>query len=220
MTISQPKPLEEILGYLGAARKVFLIGCSDCATVCQVGGKDQVEAMARTLGEHGKIITGSLVAEPGCHLLELKRLLRRQQQQVQQAEAVLVLSCGTGTQTAAAALPDKEVYPATDTIFLGSVQRFGQFAEYCSACGSCILERTEGICPVTRCAKGLLNGPCGGTSAQGKCEVDPEQDCAWKLIYDKLAARGKLDQLTPYVPPQDHRTRPGRRSVPREGEAA
>jgi len=220
MTISKPKPLDEILRYLAGARRVFLLGCSDCATVCQVGGKDQLARMAGILQEHGKEVTGTLVAEPGCHLLELKRVLRHQREQVEAADAVLVLSCGTGAQTAAAVLSDKPVYPGTDTIFLGQVQRFGQFAEVCSACGECLLERTAGVCPVTRCAKGLLNGPCGGTSAEGKCEVDPEQDCAWKLIYDRLAAMGRLKNLSEYTPARDHRKRPGRHLVTREEEGA
>ena len=218
MTISKPKPLEEILGYLSRAQRVFLIGCSDCATVCQVGGKDQLEEMAKTLQENGKQVTGYVVGEPGCHLLELKRLLRQHRAQVAAAEAVLVLSCGTGVQAAAAVLEDKEVYPGTDTIFLGSVQRFGSFAEYCRACGSCLLARTGGICPVTRCAKSLLNGPCGGTSAEGKCEVDPEQDCGWKLIYDRLAARGQLDRLAEVLPAREHDKHPGKRVLEREGK--
>ncbi len=220
MTISKPKPIEEILDYLCDAQRVFLIGCSDCATVCLVGGKDQLEQMAATLAEHGKEVTGTMIGEPGCHLLELKRLLRQHKAEVDAAQAVLVMSCGTGTQTAAAVLEDKDVFPATDTLFLGSVQRFGQFAEYCSACGECVLERTGGICPVTRCAKGLLNGPCGGTSAEGKCEVDPEQDCAWKLIYERAAKRGRLERLARVEPAKEHAGHPGRRIVEREGGAA
>ena len=215
MTISEPKPLEEILASVDGQKKLFLIGCSDCATVVQVGGEPQLLEWKATLEQNGHEVTGILVGEPGCHLLGLRKQLRMQQEQVDAADGFLIFSCGTGTQVAVQALSDKPVHPATNTLFLGSVQRFGQFAEFCSACGDCILDVTKGICPVTRCAKGLLNGPCGGTSAAGKCEVDPETDCAWKLIYEQLSAAGALDQVKSLMKARDSRRRPGRRVVAR-----
>jgi ferredoxin len=215
MTISEPKPLEEVLASIAGEKKVFLIGCTDCATVCQVGGEPQLLEWKKTLEENGHEVSGYLVAEPGCHLLELKRQLRSHQAEVEAADGFLIFSCGTGAQVAAQALPEKAVHPGTNTIFLGSVQRFGQFAEFCSACGECLLETTLGICPVTRCAKGLLNGPCGGTSAEGKCEVDPETDCAWKLIYDRLSAAGELARVKKLMEVRDIRRKPGRRVLAR-----
>ncbi|NIM05393.1 MAG: 5,10-methylenetetrahydrofolate reductase [Armatimonadetes bacterium] len=217
MIISEPKSLEQILASIEGENKVFLIGCTECATVCQVGGEPQVLEWKKTLEENGHEVTGHLIAEPGCHLLELKRQLRARQAEVDAADGFLIFSCGTGAQVAAQALAGKSVHPATNTVFLGSVQRFGQFAEFCSACGDCILDITKGICPVTRCAKGLLNGPCGGTSEDGKCEVDPETDCAWKLIYDQLSAEGALDRVKKMMEARDVRRKPGRRVLARGG---
>ena len=219
MTISELKALEEILKFLEGEDRVFLVGCSDCATVVQVGGEDELKEMAEKLKEAGKTVTGTLVAEPGCHLLNLKREFREHGSEVDAAEAVLVMSCGTGAQTAAQ-VTDKPVHGATNTMFLGCVERFGQFRELCSACGDCTLERTGYICSVTRCAKGLQNGPCGGTTAEGKCEVDPETDCAWMLIYNKLKEKNALDALRGYVPPKDSMAHPGQRKVERAGGKA
>ena len=222
MTISELKPMEEILGFLEGEGRVFLIGCSDCATVCQVGGEDQLKEMAEALRGQGKQVTGYLVAEPGCHQLGLKKSLREHKAEVEAADALVVMSCGTGAQTAQV-VADKPVHSATNTLFLGSVQRFGVFTEFCSACGDCTLERTGNICSYTRCAKNLQNGPCGGTTAEGKCEVDPETDCAWKLIYDELKLRGRLELVRPYIPPKSHRlpnAGPGRHTIAREKEAA
>jgi hypothetical protein len=219
MTISELKAFEEIMKFLEGEDKVFLVGCSDCASVVQVGGEDQLKEMAAKLGEAGKAVTGMLVAEPGCHLLNLKREFRERAAELGAADAVLVMSCGTGAQTAALAT-DKPVHGGTNTLFLGCVERFGQFRELCSACGDCTLERTGYICSVTRCAKGLQNGPCGGTTAEGKCEVDPETDCAWMLIYNKLKEKNALDSLREYVPPKDSMAHPGQRKVERAGGKA
>lgn len=216
MTISEPKPLEEILAMIADQKKVFLIGCSDCATVVQVGGEPQLLEWKKTLEENGHEVIGYLIGEPGCHLLGLRKQLRERQAEVDAADGFLVFSCGTGTQVAVQALTPKPVHPATNTLFLGSVQRFGQFAEFCSACGECIVDMTMGICPVTRCAKGLINGPCGGTSNEGKCEVDPETDCAWKLIYDQLSAAGAIDRVKQMMKARDNRRKPGKRVLAKE----
>ena len=100
---------------------------------------------------------------------------------------------------------DKPIYPALNTLFIGKEEEPGHFAEVCAQCGNCVLAYTGGICPVVRCAKGLLNGPCGG-SVEGKCEVDPDTPCAWQLIIDRLAALGQLDQLEEIEPPKDWST--------------
>jgi ferredoxin len=217
MIISKPKPFEEILASLEGEEKVFLVGCSECATVCQVGGEEQLTEMAEKLSQHGKTVTGSLVAEPGCHLLGLKRELRAHKEEVEGADSLLVMSCGNGAQTTADAT-DKPVHIANDTLFIGRVERFGQYREMCSACSECILEQTGNICPVTRCAKGLLNGPCGGTTAEGKCEVDADVDCGWLLIYERLKKREKVEGLKEYVPPKESHPHPGERALSKEGE--
>jgi hypothetical protein len=216
MTISELKALEELLEYLKGQDKVFLVGCNECATVVQVGGEPQIEEMAAKLKEQGKTVTGSVIGEPGCHMLGLRKQFREHREEIEAADALLVLSCGTGAQTAAQ-VADKPVHTATNTLFLGCVQRFGQFAELCSACGECTLERTGNICSVTRCAKGLQNGPCGGTTPEGKCEVDPETDCAWLLIYNKLKEQDRLDDLKGLVAPKEAPVRPGQRKLSRSG---
>ncbi len=216
MTITEPKPLEEILARLEGLSKVFLVGCSDCATVIKTGGEPELAAMAEALRAHGKIVTGMMIGEPGCHLLNLKRQFREKKAELAEAESILVMSCGTGTQTAMAASDkDKPVVAANNTLYLGQVERLGHFREVCSACGECTVDRTAAICPVTRCAKGLQNGPCGGTTAEGKCEVSPDRDCAWYLIYQELKDKG-LGSLREYLPPKEARLRPGLRPVATE----
>lgn len=217
MTISEQKTLEEILEYLKGQEKVFLVGCSECATVSQVGGEDQLKAMAQKLAEQGKTITGSVIGDPGCHLLNLRRQFREHRSEIEDADALLVLSCGTGAQTAAAAT-DKPIHVGTNTLFLGCVRRFGEFSEFCSACGDCTLERTGYICAVTRCSKGLQNGPCGGTTPEGKCEANEEVDCGWLLIYNKLKEQDALAALKDYVEPKEAQVRPGERTLSREGK--
>jgi hypothetical protein len=216
MTISEPKSLEEVLSSLRDQEKVFVVGCSECASVVQVGGEEQLKDMAKRLEESGKQVTGTLVAEPGCHLLNLRRQFREQREAIDAADALVILSCGTGAQTAAQAT-DKPVHTATNTLFLGCVERFGQFRELCSACGNCTLEQTGYICSVTRCSKGLQNGPCGGTTADGKCEVSPDRDCAWLLIYKEMKERNAVESLRAYVDPKEAQARPGQRTLSREG---
>lgn len=218
MTITEQKTLEEILGLLKDSTAVFLLGCSDCASVVKTGGEPEVKQMAETLAANGKTVTGSMIGEPGCHLLNLKRQFREHKAEIDAADAILVMSCGTGTQTAAmAADKEKPVWAANNSLYLGQVERIGHFRELCSACGECTLDRTAAICAVTRCAKGLQNGPCGGTTADGKCEVSPDRDCAWYLIYERAKESGTIESLRAYVPAKDARLRPGLRPVAPEG---
>ncbi len=207
MVISELKKMDEIMVGLEGRASVFLIGCTECATVCQVGGEEQLKEMAEKLEAAGKRVTGVLVAEPGCHQLKVKQDLRKQKDQVDTADCLLVMSCGNGVQTAAT-VAAKPVLGATNTLFIGSVRRFGEFEEFCSACGDCILDQAANICPITRCSKHLLNGPCGGTTAEGKCEVDPQRDCAWMLIYQRLSEHGQVDDLRPFVAARDNTPRP------------
>lgn len=194
MTATEQKAREEILSLLQDYNKVFLIGCGDCATVCQTGGEHEVAEMTVFLEENGKSVVGNLMPESGCQVLDLKRLLRGAKEAVEEAEAFLIMSCGAGVQAATVNL-DKPVLPANNTLFLANTQRLGNLHEWCSSCGECVIGEYGGICPVTRCPKGQLNGPCGGT-ADGKCEVDPEQDCVWTLIYqrfEKVPGREKVE---------------------------
>jgi len=191
MIISQQKPFEEILTILGEKKRVFLIGCSLCATLCQSGGEEQVIEMKERLIGEGKEVSGHVVIEAVCHILNSKKELAAHKAALKETDVILVMACGAGVQTVTE-LKKIPVVAALDTLFLGNVKRFGQFEERCSLCGECILNKTGGICPVTTCSKGLLNGPCGGMH-DGKCEIDPERDCAWVKIYDRLEELGQLE---------------------------
>ena len=188
MIITESKPFEEVLEMLKDADSVFIVGCGECATECQTGGEYEVGEMTKALQEAGKTVTGSVVPDATCEILDVARLLRKQKDEVEAADAILVLACGAGIQ-AVAEKSDKLVLPGCNSLFLGDTMRHGQMFEWCSMCGACVLDKYAGICPVTRCPKGQLNGPCGGAD-EGKCEVDPERECVWTLIYERLEKLG------------------------------
>jgi ferredoxin len=190
MIVTKPKPFSEIIGSLGNERVVFIVGCSECASVCKTGGEQQVNDLKEKLEREGKTVSGFVVLSPGCSLMEAKKEFRKAKEAIGRADSLIVMSCGGGVQIAQEASA-KPVHSATNTMFLGTMKRVGSFQEYCSMCGECVLDMTGGICPATRCAKGLLNGPCGGAK-EGKCEVNPDLDCAWIKIYDRLKEMGKL----------------------------
>jgi len=200
ITITKQKPFEEVIKSLGKAKKVYIIGCGTCATICHTGGKTEVVEMKEKLEAAGKKVTGWMVVPTACD--ELTRdALEEQAAEIKKADAVLVMSCAFGVQTVAM-FSDKAVYPALNTLFVGKEEAPGQFIEVCMQCGNCVLASTAGICPLVRCAKSLLNGPCGG-SVGGKCEVSPDIPCAWQLIYDRLEALGQLDKLEEIEPLRD-----------------
>ncbi len=191
MIITRKKEREALLAMLRGVRRAALVGCASCAAACQTGGEKELEETKAFLEDHGIQVLAAVLPEECCHKMLVKRDLKALRGL--ELDAVVCLACGDGVQTVAdnVALP---VYPANDTLFLGQVERVGIFHEYCRMCGDCVLGATGGICPVTRCAKGLVNGPCGGQK-DGKCEVNPENDCAWILIYRRLERLGKLDSL-------------------------
>jgi ferredoxin len=208
--IAKKKPIEEILESLSGDKTVFIVGCGECATVTQTGGEKEVAEMKAALEAAGKKVVGVDMVAAGCQELDLKRILRQHKEAAEETDAFLVLSCGAGTQSVREGT-DKHVVPGTDSLFLGNIKRSGNYEEKCSLCGKCVLDEYGAICPVTRCAKGLLNGPCGGTN-HGKCEVDPDKDCAWVLIHEQLKKEGRKDKLTRVHPPKDWNVvaRPGR----------
>jgi ferredoxin len=178
--------------------RVFIIGCAKCATVCKAGGEEEVFRMQDALTAAGKEITGTIVIDETCHMLRTARDLRSRREQVDEADFLLVLSCGAGIQSVAEA-SEKKVVAGTDSRFLGNIRRFGQFEQRCSLCGDCRLNDCGGVCPVTVCAKGLLNGPCGGME-DGACEVDRNNRCAWVTIFERLERQHlveRLDEITP-----------------------
>jgi len=204
MIIQKQKSFEEILKSLEGEKKVFIFGCADCATACKTGGQPELDEMKKKLEEKGFEVTGTYVLDTACLVGEVRQRGREHQQQIDAADSILMLACGTATQTVFDTL-NKLTHPGCESLFIGSVQRLGKYVEKCSACGECILEETGGICPVTRCPKGLMNGPCGGYR-NGKCEVNSDQDCAWLLIYDRLKARGKLANIEKIRPAKSNRT--------------
>jgi len=201
MIISKKKPIEDIIEALEGETKVFIVGCGECATVTQTGGEKEVAEMKTLLEDVGKEVVAVEVAAAGCQELDLKRILRKNKEATEAADVFLVLSCGAGTQAMRAAT-NKRVVPGTDSLFLGNVQRAMDFVQKCSLCGECVLDEFGAICPVTRCAKGLLNGPCGGMS-HGKCEVDADLDCAWVLIHEQLKREAREDKRSRIHPPKD-----------------
>ena len=200
ITITAQKPFEEVMPYLDQCNGVYLIGCGTCATMLHTGGKSEVMAMKDKLEAEGKRVTGWMVIPTACDTLT-KEALAENAVDIKAADCILVMACAFGVQTVSL-YSDKPVYPALNTLFIGKEESPGQFTEVCIQCGSCVLAKTGGICPVVRCAKGLLNGPCGGSVA-GKCEVDPDIPCAWQLIIDRLAALGQLDRLEEIESPKD-----------------
>jgi len=210
MIVSRQKPFVEILNSLGESSKIFLVGCAKCATVCKSGGEEEIWQMQEQLIAAGKEVTGSIVIDEVCHMLRTGRDLRGKKEMVGEADALLVLACGAGVQSVSAA-SEKKTVAGLDTMFLGNIRRLGQYEQKCSLCGECILTETAGICPVTVCPKGLLNGPCGGMQ-EGRCETDPDTECAWFQIYQRLQSQGRVDNLKKPVPQKDfsRKLKPGK----------
>lgn len=206
MIVANRKSLDEILQMIKPYKKVLLLGCNECVTVCAVGGEREVGALASELRlfrtKDGEEI------EVGEHALERQcdpEYIDQVRPFVGDYEAILSMACGAGVQYVAEKYRTKPVLPAVNTTFLGVALEKGVWAERCQGCGACILDKTGGICPIARCAKSLLNGPCGG-STNGKCEVDRETDCAWQLIIDRLKELGQLDRYEEIIPVKDWTT--------------
>jgi hypothetical protein len=201
MIITQQKNFEEVQEMLKPFDKIFIIGCGTCSTICLTGGEDQVKEMAEKL--KAKKIMGTVVVESPCDARILKRDTRKLTKGIEDADVILCMCCGVGVQDIAEHT-NKICVPCLDTKFLGKTERIGIFYERCRACGECILFETGGICPIVRCPKSMLNGPCGGV-VDGKCEVgDYKRDCAWVLIYDRLKDLKMLDIFKKYKPPRDN----------------
>jgi len=200
MILTEKKPIEEIRENLKNSKKVFILGCGTCAVLAQTGGEEQVKEMVQLLSD--KEIVGTVVVETPCDKRTLKRDLRAISASLNAADAVLVLSCGVGVQTLAEQT-GKIVIPGLNTKFIGMTEHIGEFYQRCLACGNCILDETGGICPISRCPKGLLNGPCAGHMDE-KCEVDREKDCAWVLIYKRMKDIGQLDKFREFRKPRNY----------------
>ncbi len=202
MLYTENKPIDEILQSLGKEKNIFLLGCNGCAEACQTGGEEALSAMKAELEKAGKKVTGVCLVDFLCNKMLVATRLSRHMDMLQQSDSILVLTCGIGVQ-ATSKIVGKVVHPAANTLSLGGLQGLWPSDERCQACGDCALDYTGGICPVTFCAKSLLNGPCGGAK-DGKCEVDSEKDCGWQLIYDRLQKIGRLENLKKVRSARDH----------------
>lgn len=206
MIVADKKPIEEIIAEIKDYSKILILGCNECVTVCEAGGKKEVGILASALrmyflnqGREVKIDEHTL--ERQCDHEYLDEILDR----VDQYDGIVSLACGVGVQFAAEKYASTPILPGVNTCFLGVTEERGLWTERCQACGQCILARTGGICPVSRCAKRVMNGPCGGSTA-GKCEINKEVDCAWQLIVDRLRALDKLDTYEEISPIKDWST--------------
>ncbi len=200
MIVSTQKPWDEILGYLEAENNIFILGCNGCAEASGSGGPAQVAEVQQKLEETGKKITGAMTIDFLCQKALVKSRLRPRTEQVEAADSILVMTCGLGVQAVAASV-NKVCHPACDTVNMGGSRGEWKGDERCLECGECLLEYTGGICPLTACTKSLINGACGGAS-QGKCELDPEKDCGWELIYERLKQKNQLHKLKIFIPPK------------------
>lgn len=210
MIVTERKPFQKIIDSLKGYNRIFLVGCGECATTCKTGGEQELLEVKRLLEEQGSKITGMCIPQAPCLASQIKTEFAKNLKNLKESEAILVLACGLGVQSAKGCERfGLAVLPGCDTLFGAVMDSQGNFLEKCSLCGECVLHITGGICPVTLCAKGLLNGPCGGMN-KGKCEVDKEKDCAWVLIYNELEKRKKLGDMKAVQPPKDYKkvTRP------------
>jgi hypothetical protein len=171
----------------------------------KTGGKEEVMEMRKRLQELGKLVTGWIVIPTACDEMT-EVAIKENNGAIQNAACILVMACALGVHKLSTYI-DKPAIPALDTLFIGVEDGPGCFQEVCAQCGQCILGETAGICPLTACHKGLLNGPCGGTN-NGKCEVDKEKDCAWTLIYERLKEQGRLDLMRKHHSPRDYNVAP------------
>jgi ferredoxin len=203
MIVGQQKPLEEIWTMVREHQKVLVLGCNSCVAVCHQGGTKQAEVLSSLLRMQATQDNVAIELDVGGIERQCEHdFFKSVMDAVAGADAILSLACGVGVQFMAEKFHATPVYPALNTTFLGAVDQPGLFVEKCQACGNCVLAATGGICPVSRCAKRLLNGPCGGVSNK-KCEVNKELDCAWHLIVERLEALGRLEDYEKLFPLKD-----------------
>ncbi len=206
MIVADRKPIEEIIGEIKDKKNILILGCNECVTVCEAGGKKEVGVLASALrmnflkqGREVKIDENTLQRQCDHEYLEEIR------DEIDQYDAVVSLACGVGVQFMAEKYFELPIYPGVNTCFMGATEERGVWTERCQGCGQCMLARTGGLCPVSRCAKRLFNGPCGG-STQGKCEVGKETDCIWQLIVEQLKVLGQMDNYEEISPIKDWST--------------
>lgn len=206
MIVADRKPIREILDMVKDCSNILVVGCKGCVTVCNVGGLKEVQILAATLSIARK--------KEGRPLLVDEALLERQcdpeyiamiQDRVDRYDAVISMACGVGPQFLSEAYPNQRFYPAVNTTFFGGAVAHGIWEERCAGCGTCIIHHFDGLCPIARCSKSLMNGPCGG-SDHGKCEIAKNVDCIWDKIVRKKMELGRLNDLLQVFPAKNWQT--------------
>ena len=205
MITAEQKPLAEIKSKLQGYSNVLILGCGTCVKTCFAGGEDEVATLASSLRlafkkDGKKIKIEELTVERQCE----DEFIKEAAVKINASQAVVSLACGVGVQMVGSRFPKTPVMPGVNTTFMGILEKPGLFMERCLGCGDCFVDTFGGFCPISRCAKKLFNGPCGGSS-NGKCEVNAETDCVWQLIIDHAKATGQMDKLAAYVPPKNWR---------------
>jgi ferredoxin len=214
LIVVEQKPVDEIQRIIAPYEKVLILGCGTCVTVCNAGGEREVSFL------NDALLLAEAESKSISHAFSQHTLKRQCDEefldlianQIEGIDTVLSLACGIGVQCLAERFQDTVILPGVNTSFMGMAKQWGVWDERCTACGDCRLEETAGICPITRCTKGILNGPCAGTK-NGKCEVHPEMDCGWILIYQRLERLGQLDKMRRYYPPRNFRPIPRPRRI-------
>jgi len=209
MIVAESKPLAEVFGFIENYKRVLVLGCGECVTVCQSGGEKEVAVLAQALRLKAKT--------DGKEIEFLENTIRRQcepefvdpvLQDISDVDAIVSIACGVGVNFLAGRLGNVPVFPGVNTTFMGATVEHGIWAERCAGCGDCVLHLTGGICPIARCSKTILNGPCGGTN-EGMCEISTEDnpvECGWALVVERMKALGTMDKLSEIVPPKDWST--------------
>jgi len=209
LIVAEQKSLEEIRRMITPYERVLILGCGTCMTVCDAGGEREVSYLhnalrvAQVKSGNGNHTFSEYTLKRQCDPEFLDLLVDR----LADVDAILSLGCGIGVQAIAERFPELSVLPGVNTSFMGMVKESGVWDERCAACGDCILDETAGICPITRCTKGILNGPCAGTK-NGKCEANKDMDCAWVLIYKRLERLQQLEKMRRYYPLRNFRAIP------------
>ena len=219
MIVAEQKPMEEILESTGGYKRVVIASCGTCVTVCMAGGeKEALKLQGLMLADAQANQKQQEFKHVNCKRQCDNEFIDDLLDDLRDGDVILSMACGVGVQFMSEKFEDKLILPALNTKFYGAAKELGYWTEYCQGCGNCLLERTCGVCPVTRCSKSNFNGPCGG-SQDGKCEVDPESiDCGWQLIYDRVKRFDKLERLASIYELRDWRTSRdgGPRSLRRE----
>lgn len=206
MIVAERKPFEEIMEMLAGRKSVLVLGCGGCVSVCLTGGERQAETLATQIKLAADTSGQEMTVDYDCITRQCDREFAGDlTKDPRQYDAVVSIACGAGVGFMSEIMPEVTYLPGMNTTFLAASVEQGIWAEYCQGCGDCHLAWTGGICPIARCSKNMLNGPCGGTN-KGMCEINPDMDCGWQVIYDRLKDIGQLDNLKKLRPARNHRS--------------